>query len=161
MEEMKPTVGYLVWRLAMKWRTAVDAAVSSLGLTHAQYSVLASLRGMARSDVGPSQRELADHTGLDPIYISKLVRTMEESGLIERSRDPHDARAVRLAVTKQGKLVADRAIAIVGRLMGQLTESLGGQSSERVREMEADLKLLIAASPSKSIQHQKKETQAS
>ena len=103
MDEMKPTVGYLVWRVAMKWRTAVDSAVSSLGLTHAQYSVLSSLRGMTRAGSNPSQRELADHTGLDPIYISKLVRTMEESGLVERSRDPLDSRTVRLAVTKQGR----------------------------------------------------------
>jgi DNA-binding MarR family transcriptional regulator len=142
---MRPTVGYLVWRLSMKWRTAVDVVVSPLGLTHAQYSVLASLRGMARSGVHPSQRELADHTGLDPIYISKLVRAMEGSGLIERSPDDHDARTVRLTVTRQGAGVADRAIARVGRLMEQLTEPLGGPSSERIRQLAADLELLIAA----------------
>jgi hypothetical protein len=38
---------------------------------------------------------LADHMGLDPIYIAKLVRAVG-SGLIERSLDDHDARAVRL-----------------------------------------------------------------
>ena len=59
-------------------------------------------RGVTRTGTKPSQRELADHTGLDPIYISKLVRTMEESGFIERLRDPIDSRTVRLAVTKQG-----------------------------------------------------------
>jgi DNA-binding MarR family transcriptional regulator len=150
MTAMRPTVGYLVWRLSMKWRTAVDVVVSPLGLTHAQYSVLASLRGMARSGVHPSQRELADHTGLDPIYISKLVRAMEDSGLIERSPDDHDARAVRLTVTTHGAGVSDRAIARVGRLMEQLTEPLGGASSEQVRQLAADLQLLIAAPAMKS-----------
>jgi DNA-binding MarR family transcriptional regulator len=129
----------------MKWRTAVDVVVSPLGLTHAQYSVLASLRGMAQSGVHPSQRELANYTGLDPIYISKLVRTMEGAGLIERSPDDHDARTVRLAVTRHGAGVADRAIVRVGRLMEQLTEPLGGTASERVRQLADDLKLLIAA----------------
>jgi DNA-binding MarR family transcriptional regulator len=143
MTAMRPTVGYRVWRLSMKWRTAVDVVVAPLGLTHAQYSVLASLRGMAHSGVHPSQRELADHTGLDPIYISKLVRAMESSELIERSPDDHDARAVRLTVTSRGARVADRAIERVGRLMEQLTEPLGGTSSERVRQLAADLELLI------------------
>jgi DNA-binding MarR family transcriptional regulator len=145
MSGMRPTVGYLVWRLSMKWRTAVDDVVEPFGLTHAQYSVLSSLRGMARSGVHPSQRQLADHTGLDPIYISKLVRAMEGSGLIERTPDDHDARAVRLTVTRQGARVADQAIKRVRLLMDQLTEALGGTSSERVQELADDLRLLIAA----------------
>ena len=141
---IRPTVGYLVWRLSMKWKTAVDAAVAPLGLTHAQYAVLASLRGMGRSGLRPSQRELADHTGLDPIYISKLVRALEGAGLIERFPDPHDLRAVRLTVTKQGVGVIDRAIVVVGRLLEELTGPLGGTSSETVQAMIADLERLIA-----------------
>ncbi|MFC9056332.1 MarR family transcriptional regulator, partial [Streptomyces anthocyanicus] len=43
------TPGFLVWRLANKWRVAVDRAVAPLGLTHAQYSVVASLYGMQRA----------------------------------------------------------------------------------------------------------------
>jgi hypothetical protein len=39
-------------------------------LTDAQYSVRASLRGMTNAGHTPSQPELADHTGLDAIYIS-------------------------------------------------------------------------------------------
>ena len=39
-----PTPGFLMWRLTMKWQAAVDRAVSAFGLTHAQYSLLASLR---------------------------------------------------------------------------------------------------------------------
>jgi MarR family transcriptional regulator, organic hydroperoxide resistance regulator len=150
MSGLRPTVGYLVWRLSMKWRTAVDDVVESLGLTHAQYSVLSSLRGMARSGDHPTQRELADHTGLDPIYVSKLVRAMEGSGLIERSPDDHDARAVRLTVTRQGARVADQAIKRVKTLMDGLTEPLGGTASERVEQLAADLRLLIEAPPPES-----------
>jgi DNA-binding MarR family transcriptional regulator len=157
---MRPTVGYLVWRLSMKWRTAVDDCVAPLGLTHAQYSVLASLRGMAVSGSHPSQRELADHTGLDPIYISKLVRAMEGSGLIERSRDDDDARAVRLTVTRTGARIADQAIGRVARLMEQLTEPLGGTSGERVQTLAADLKLLIAAPSGESKKRSNKKEDA-
>jgi hypothetical protein len=48
------TTGYLLWRVATKWRAAVDRAVAPLGLTHAQYSLLASLYGLSRSGTAPA-----------------------------------------------------------------------------------------------------------
>src|SRR6478752_9590499 len=100
------TPGFLVWRLSMKWRVAVDRAVAPLGLTHAQYSLVASLYGMHRAGVHPSQRRLADHTGLEALYVSKLARSLEAAGLVERTRDPIDTRAVRLALTDHGMELA-------------------------------------------------------
>jgi DNA-binding MarR family transcriptional regulator len=129
----------------MKWRAAVDAAVAPLGLTHAKYSVLASLRGMTRSGARPSQRALADHTGLDPIYISKLAHALERAELIERLPDAADARAVRLTMTPKGVDVAEQAIVIVGDLLERLTAPLGGTRSRRVQVVVRDLELLIAA----------------
>ena len=88
------TPGFLVWRPSMKWCVAVDRAVAPLGLTHAQYSLVASLYGMGRAGERPSQRRLADHTGLEALYVSKLARALEAAGLLERARDPRDPRAV-------------------------------------------------------------------
>src|SRR3954447_5110108 len=114
-----PTVGSLVWRLSMKWRAAVDRAVAPLGLTHAQYSLLGSLFGMNRSGLRPSQRELADHTGLEPIYVSKLVRTLDRAGLVERAEHPADTRAVQLTIPPHGTDIAEQAVAIVGELLDE------------------------------------------
>jgi hypothetical protein len=72
-----PTPGFLVWRLSIKWRVAVDRALAPLGLTHAQYVLLASLFGMQHAGLRPSQRELADHAGLAALYVSKLARTKD------------------------------------------------------------------------------------
>jgi MarR family transcriptional regulator, organic hydroperoxide resistance regulator len=144
-EERMPTPGFLVWRLSMKWRVAVDRAVGPLGLTHAQYSVLASLFGMVRAGERPSQRRLADHTGLEPIYISKLVRALEAAGLVERSADPADTRAIRLTLTDAGFDVAGRAIAVVRELQEELTAPLGGTRGERTRTLVRELETLLAA----------------
>jgi hypothetical protein len=86
----RPTTGALVWRLAMRWRAAVDRAVAPLGLTHGQYSALASLRALTSRGERPSQRRLAAYTGLEPIYVSKLVRALERGGLVARVPDPAD-----------------------------------------------------------------------
>jgi MarR family transcriptional regulator, organic hydroperoxide resistance regulator len=144
-EARTPTPGFLVWRLSMKWRVAVDRAVAPLGLTHAQYSVLSSLYGMVRAGERPSQRRLADHTGLEPIYISKLVRALEAAGLVERTADPTDTRAMRLALTDAGTDVAERAIAVVRDLQDELTAPLGGIRGGRTRNLVGELQALLAA----------------
>lgn len=140
-----PTPGFLVWRLSMKWRVAVDRALAPLGLTHAQYSLLASLFGMQRSGHKPSQRRLADHTGLEPLYVSKLARTLESAGLITRAGDPTDTRAVQLSLTAQGHEVTGRAIAVVRQLLDQLLAPLGGLDGRRTEVLVRELTTLLDA----------------
>ncbi|MFD9369407.1 MarR family winged helix-turn-helix transcriptional regulator [Streptomyces sp. NPDC060020] len=139
------TAGFLVWRLSTKWRVAVDRAVAPLGLTHAQYALMASLYGMGRSGLRPSQRRLADHTGLEPLYVSKLARALEAAGLITRTRDPNDPRAVQLSLTEEGRDVTGRAITVVQGLLDQLLEPLGGQDSPRTRQFTRELATLLDA----------------
>lgn len=141
-----PTPGFLVWRLSMKWRVAVDRAVAPLGLTHAQYSLLSSLLGMERSGLRPSQRQLADHTGLEALYVSKLARTLEAAGLIERDRDPVDTRAVHLSLTDHGREVTRRAITVVQQLLDRLLEPLGGLDGRRTEVFARELAALLDVS---------------
>ncbi|MER7722735.1 MarR family transcriptional regulator [Streptomyces sp. NPDC096323] len=120
------TPGFLVWRLSMKWRVAIDRALAPLGLTHAQYSLLGSLLGLQRTGLRPNQRALADHTGLEALYVSKLARGLEAAGLVERAPDPADTRAVRLSLTDEGLAVTGRAVEVVRRLVDELLAPLGG-----------------------------------
>ena len=138
-----PTPGYLVWRLSIKWRVAVDRALAPLGLTHAQYVFLASLFGMQREGTKPSQRELADHTGLEALYTSKLARALDADGLIGRDRDPEDTRAVRLKLTERGREVIRPAITEVGRLLDRLMAPLGGRADPRAKALVQDLATLL------------------
>ncbi|MEU9172937.1 MarR family transcriptional regulator [Streptomyces sp. NPDC048420] len=139
------TPGFLVWRLSMKWRVAVDRAVAPLGLTHAQYSLVASLYGMQRTGERPSQRRLADQTGLEPLYVSKLARSLESAGLLERARDPRDPRAVQLALTEEGQERTLQAVKVVQRLLEQLLAPLGGLDSARTRDFKHELATLLDA----------------
>jgi DNA-binding MarR family transcriptional regulator len=154
----KASPGFLVWRLSMKWRVAVDRAVAPLGLTHAQYSLVASLYGMRRSGLRPSQRQLADHTGLEPLYVSKLARALESAGLVERARDPRDPRAVQLALTERGQDVTRQAIEIVQELLQRLLEPLGGLDGARTREFSRELAALLDVPLDPSSENTENET---
>lgn len=138
-----PTTGYLLWRLTTKLRAAVDRVLAPLGLTHAQYTVLASLYGFSRTGAQPSQRELADWTGLEPIFVSKLARALEQAGLIERTEHPADTRAVQIRLTDDGTDVAQRAIAIVQRFQEEFTAPIGGTQSQRNRDLVSTLQTLL------------------
>jgi DNA-binding MarR family transcriptional regulator len=141
------TPGLLVWLLSMKWRMAVDRALVQLGLTHAQYTLLVSLLAMERSGRRPTQSELANYTGLEPLYVSKLARALERAGLIHRSPHPEDSRAVELALTESGHEATHTAADIVEPLLDELLTPLGGLGAERTRLFVRDLSTLLDVPP--------------
>ncbi|WP_309230355.1 MarR family transcriptional regulator [Nocardia sp. SYP-A9097] len=143
--DVNANVGYLVWRLSTRWRAVLDRALSAHGLTQAQYSVLAPLYGLTRDGARPSQRRLADLTGLDAVYISKLVRALEKQGLVIRAASTSDPRAVELSLTPRGVETARRTIQLVHEMRDQLTAPLGGNDSERTAELAAMLRELLDA----------------
>ena len=125
------TAGYLVWQLSTKWRVAVDRALKDLGLTHADYLVLASLSECSRGGAKPSQRELADFAGLDPMYVSKLVRSLEHAGLLRRLDHPDEARAFQLTLSARGADLVERSAAVMRKLFDQLLTPIGGRTAKR------------------------------
>jgi DNA-binding MarR family transcriptional regulator len=144
-----PTTGYLVWRLSTKFRAAADRALAPLGLTHAQYALLASLHGLSRDGTRPSQRELADFSGLEAMYVSKLARSLERDDLLVRVRNPADPRAVSLALTDRGEDVVARAIDVVLGLQDELTAPIGGRRGPRNLELMATLRTLLGERPAR------------
>jgi DNA-binding MarR family transcriptional regulator len=141
-----PATG-LVWRLSLRWRSTIDRAIAPLGLTHAQYAIVAPLRHLSRSGHRPTQRELADLTGLEPLYVSKLARALEQAGLVERTGDPVDTRAVRLALTEHGHDVTTRAVQRVVALQDELLAPLGGTDSAATSQFVAAIRTLLGEEP--------------
>jgi DNA-binding MarR family transcriptional regulator len=143
MEKRELPITGLVWLLSMRWRAAIDRAITPLGLTNAQYSVLAPLLSMDRVGRLPSQRELADFTGLEPLYVSKLARALEQAGLLERTGHPTDTRAVQLTLTDRGRDVAGQAVEQVLALQNELTAPLGGVDSPATKALVEAVQTLL------------------
>jgi DNA-binding MarR family transcriptional regulator len=138
-----PSMGYLVWHLTLRWRAELDRALAPLGLTSAQYAVLASLYGLSQRGARPSQRELADFAGLEPMHTSKLVRALQRAGLVARAGNPADTRAVQLSVTDRGVQVVTAARAMVLELEEQRLAPLGGRGSPQSAQLREALLVLL------------------
>ncbi|GAA5196152.1 hypothetical protein GCM10023322_64440 [Rugosimonospora acidiphila] len=74
------------------------------GLTPSQASVLGLVA--VRGPIGLA--ELGELEGLNPSMLSRIVRRLDDDGLIRRLSDPADLRAVRVEITPAGQLVHDR-----------------------------------------------------
>ena len=137
------TTGSLVWRLSTRWRAAVDRSVAPFGLTHAQYVLLATLYSLSLRGTRPSQRQLADATGLEPVYVSRLARALEDGGLIHRAGAAADPRAVEITLTRHGQSVVIPAIAAVRQLHDELLEPIGGPRGAAHRRFRSLLRALL------------------
>jgi DNA-binding MarR family transcriptional regulator len=111
------------------------------GLTPSQYSVL----GLVRSRGPLGLAELTDLEGLNPTMLSRIVRKLDEDGLIRRLPDPSDLRAVRVEITPPGELVHER---IRDRRTGVLSDwldQLPGETADTLLAAVPALEALAAA----------------
>ncbi|WP_371126395.1 MarR family winged helix-turn-helix transcriptional regulator [Bosea sp. (in: a-proteobacteria)] len=79
--------------------------LDELGLTYPQYLVMVTLWERDDRTVG----EIGEQLFLESNTLTPLLKRMEASGLVSRSRDPADERQVRLRLTADGKALLDKA----------------------------------------------------
>ncbi|QIG41695.1 MarR family transcriptional regulator [Nocardioides anomalus] len=75
----------------------LEEALAESGLSPAQYAVYSQV-----ADGSTSPKALIEALGLRPATLSGYLNAMEARGDLERTRDPADRRAHRLALTEQG-----------------------------------------------------------
>src|SRR5262249_42644749 len=109
-------------------RTYADQRARQLGMTRAQWAVLARLE----HNEGLKQTELAEILDLQPITLTRLVDRLCASGLIERRADPSDRRVKRLYLTPQARPLMDRLAELGQDLMGTVLEGYDTKAVERM-----------------------------
>ena len=105
--------GFLLWHATLRWQRAMRAALAPHRLTHVGFVLLASAWWLGEQGEQPAQRRLAEHAGMDAMMTSQVVRALEREGLVERLRDPGDARTLRVTVTPAGRKRLQGALADV------------------------------------------------
>lgn len=129
--------GYLI-RRAQQRHVAAWTRIVSTEISSVQYSILVSLdrRGEA------SQRELCDDVDLDRSTVADLVSRMERRGLIQRRRDPADARRNTVTLTEKGLAERRRLAPLVAQVEQELTGPLDADERAALRRA---LRALLAA----------------
>jgi DNA-binding MarR family transcriptional regulator len=104
-----------------------EEVVRRHGLTPQQYQLLLALRGFPGREWATVQ-ELADALLLRHHSVVELVTRAQKQGLVERTRHPTDARAVRVLLTAEG----DGALARLDSLHRDELQRMGTALTELV-----------------------------
>jgi DNA-binding MarR family transcriptional regulator len=113
--------------------------LEAIGLTHPQYLVMLALWERSPRTV----RDLGDALLLEPATLSPLLKRLETAGLVTRTRNARDDRALDIELTAEGRALRAQAEAVPGTIVERL-----GMPLEELERMRDSLTRLVAAATS-------------
>lgn len=122
-------LGYLLRQASVTLRGAMDAALTEIGVTTPQFSVLT----MVVAYPGVSGADLARLTFLTPQTINVIVRNLERDGAIEKTAHATHGRILRLHATARGQALLKRCRGRVAEVEAELAGLLGKDEERLVR----------------------------
>src|SRR5215212_1560099 len=90
---------------ARQWRRVVDLRLQKYGLTEATWLPLLYL---ARAPAPMRQKDLAAALFVDSSSVVRILQSLQEAGLIDRSEDAEDRRAKVIVITGEGRRLAEQ-----------------------------------------------------
>jgi MarR family transcriptional regulator, transcriptional regulator for hemolysin len=110
-------LGGLIGRTGRQWRRVVDLRMQPFDLTEATWLPLIHL---ARAVEPMRQKDLAIALALDKSSVVRIVKGLEDAGLITRGEDQGDHRAKPILITASGRKLADRVEGVSQELEHEL-----------------------------------------
>ena len=140
-------IGYTITDVGRMLRTVFERRVRDLGLTRAQWIVIARLHRRP----GLSQSEIADIIEIEKASAGRLIDRMQAKGWLERRADPADRRINRLHLTAEAErlhtLIWPLADATVDDALSALSQVERRRLSELLLKMKGRLQELAAFDP--------------
>jgi DNA-binding MarR family transcriptional regulator len=112
------SVGFLIKRCGVLMTQIAERAFAAQPISFTQWIVLMNLTERACA----SPTELSAHMGHDMGALTRVVDELERDGQVRRERSQHDRRAVEIAITAEGRRVANVGKRVVVDLLNQLVE---------------------------------------
>lgn len=135
---LEDQICFAVHATAHAFAQAYKPLLAPLRLTYPQYLVMLLLWEKDNRSVG----ELGGPLFLDSGTLSPLLKRLQGLGYVSRSVDPADERVTRIALTRQGAALRDKAAAIPQAMLGSMNLDLGELASlrEQVKRLGAALR---------------------
>ncbi len=119
----RENLGFLLAKASQRWNELLAERFAAAGFPEVRPAYGSLLVPLFEED-GLRQGELARRARLSKQTMTTMARALERAGLVERRRDPDDARATRLFLTKRARDFAPVAARILTELDDRATRSL-------------------------------------
>jgi len=113
VEKPEESSGFLLWQVTNLWQREIKKALEQYGLTHSQFVLMASIHWLTLNKQEVTQVVLSNHTKIDPMTTSTVLRTLQQKNLIQRQEHLTDTRAKTVALTTEGKKIIKKAVVTV------------------------------------------------
>ncbi len=126
-------IGLLVHDVSRLLRRRIDHQAQAVGLTSAQWRVLAAVsRAEMHGEEPLHQATLAEMMDMEPITLSRQIDRMEAAGMIERRPDPADRRVKRLYLTEAARPLVDKFRSVATSCYDNVLTGISEQEVEEV-----------------------------
>jgi DNA-binding MarR family transcriptional regulator len=105
--------GYLLYHLTMLMQRKMKKNLDKIGITHTQFVIIASLYILSEKTKSVTQIDIANQSRTDKMMVSIVLRTLQKKGLVLRQEHSIDTRAKTIVLTKEGKIIFNKAFKIV------------------------------------------------
>ena len=129
-EKPEESTGFLLWQVTNLWQREIKKALEKYGLTHSQFVLLASMHWLELDKQNSTQIVLSNHTKIDPMTTSTVLRKMQKKGLVLRKEHENDTRAKTVQLTTTGQETIKQAIQTVEQFDSSFFGKLTNETSE-------------------------------
>jgi DNA-binding MarR family transcriptional regulator len=105
--------GFLLWQVTMLWQRKIKKGLDTIDITHTQFVLLASLAWLVNKNDIVTQTDIASHSKTDRMMVSKVLRTLQQKGFVQRQEHETDTRAKTISLTAKGETVLQKALKLV------------------------------------------------
>ncbi|MBY0426113.1 MAG: MarR family transcriptional regulator, partial [Cytophagales bacterium] len=102
--------GFLLWQVTNLWQRGIKKLLEKFDLTHPQFVLMASMFWFYEQKESVTQIRLSQHTKIDPMTTSTVLRTLQAKGFIRRQEHETDTRAKSVEITESGIKVVKLAV---------------------------------------------------
>lgn len=141
-ERAEDSPGFLLWQATSLWQREIRRALAAFDLTHSQFVLLASIHWLALGNGEVTQAALSQHSKIDPMTVSQVLRNLQARKLVRRHAHSTDTRAKAISLTGSGQALVQPAVKAVEKFDGEFFAALAGP---HLREFNASLRKLVAA----------------
>ena len=132
---IEESLGYLVNRAARAFGSRLAQELRPHGVGIGQWAVLMHLW----AHDGMTQAQLARRVPIEQPTMVRTIDRMERDGLVTRSPDPSDRRAIRISLTERGSALRDELVPLAAGVNRAATAALTADEVITLRRLLAKL----------------------